>query len=301
MFVAVAEHDGVGAAARKLHVSQPAVSRSIRELEEQTGLTLVERTGRNIRLTSEGVDVYKHARAVFAAERGVEQTVAALKGIEHGSLHIGASTTIATYVLPEVISAFARAHPKIVLELSSVHTRTIVEMLRNYKLDVAIAEAAVEDRRILVTRWRTDEMVVICSPDHRFVKLRTVVPSMLNDELLILREAESGTRTIVSRALSAAGVSAHRSMSVDSTEVIKQLVASGLGIGIVSRFAVHDQVMLGRLMAVDVVGLRVTRPFNRLSMRGRPPSIAARSFLRFLAQHGRADSAGTVARKRRGG
>jgi DNA-binding transcriptional LysR family regulator len=283
VFAAVAQHNGVGAAARALRVSQPAVSRAVRELEEQVGLTLLERTGRGIRLTSEGTDVYRQARDVFAAERMVEETIAGLKGIEHGSLHIGASTTIATYVLPGIVGAFARAHPGIAIELTSVHTRTLVDLLRNYELDVAIAEAAVDDDRIAVTRWATDEMVVICAPGHRLAATRAISAATLADELLILRELESGTRTIVDRALAAAGIIVRRSMSVDSTEVIKQLVANGLGVGIVSRVAVRDQLALRRLVTVDVTGLHVTRPFNRLAVRGRVPSGAARSFLKMLA------------------
>jgi DNA-binding transcriptional LysR family regulator len=284
VFAAVAEHGGIGAAAKALNISQPAVSHAIHEFELQVGLPLLERTGRGVRLTAEGAEIYAHARGVYAAERSVEEAIASLKGVEQGSLHLGASTTIASYVLPEIISRFTRAHPGIDVQLSAVHTRRIVELLTHYELDVAVAEAPVSDPRIRVTPWRIDEMVVICAPAHRLVGRGPVDPSVLEREMLILREPESGTRKIVVDGLARVGVTIRRSISVDSTEVIKQLAAEGLGIAVVSRVAVRDQLNGGRLVMLDVDGLRITRPFNRLSMKGRRPSSAARVFLTFLSR-----------------
>lgn len=283
LFTAVVEHGSVGAAARSLGVSQPAVSRAVRELETQTGLALLERSARGIRLTAEGEEVYAHARGVYAAERAVEESIASMKGMQKGTLHIGASTTIATYVLPEILSRFSDQHPGIELMLSAVHTRMLVQMLRRYELDVVLAEAPVHDERIRVMPWRMDEMIAIVPPHHRLTTHRgPVPPSALSDELIVLREPESGTRTIVLKALAHAGVEVRRSISVDSTEVIKQLVAGGFGIGVVSRVAVQEQLSLGRVVELKVKGLHVTRPFNRLALRGRRPSSATRAFLSVL-------------------
>jgi len=285
LFVAVVENDGVVAGAKALNLSQPAVSRGVRELESQLGLTLLERTSRRVRLSPDGAEVYAYAKSVFVAERNVEETVQGLKGLARGTLRIGASTTIATYVLPAIISEFARRHPTVDLRLSAVHTRVIIEQLRAYELDVALAEAPVSDADIEVNPWRLDEMVMIAAPNHRLAGKRSVSNADLAGEMFLLREPESGTRNIVTRALDQAGIAVERSMSIDGTEVIKQVVAEGLGIAVVSRFAIVDQLARKRLVILNVPALHVTRPFNRLSLGQRRPSAVATAFLQLLDEH----------------
>ena len=286
LFSAVVENEGVVAAARALRLSQPAVSRAVRELELQMGIPLLERTTRRVRLTPEGREIYQQARAVYLAERAVEDTAARLKGLRQGSLHVGASTTIATYVLPPIISAFAKLHPEVELRLSAVHTRVIVDRLKEHELDIALAEAPVEDSGVVVTPWRIDNMVVIAASGHP-LSGQTLQPKRLTDELFILREPESGTRGIVISALRRAGIGPHRIMSIDDTEVIKQVVAEGLGIGVVSQYAVAEQLASKRLVALHVEGLTIQRPFNRLALDRRSPSTAASAFLTLLERSDR--------------
>jgi DNA-binding transcriptional LysR family regulator len=282
LFTAVVDEGGIVAAAQALNLSQPAVSRAMRELEIQLGVPLLERAGRRVRLTPEGAEIYGQARNIYAAERAAEETLADLKGLRHGVLRVGASTTIATYVLPKLIGTFARLHPQVELRLSAVHTRVIVDMLLQFDLDVALAEAPVTAREITIVPWRIDEMVVIAGPTHPLASRGSIAPSDLSKELFVLREPESGTRGIVLRSLVDAGVEVSRTMSVDGTEVIRQVVAEGVGIAVVSRIAVADQLRAGRLVTLDVKGLRIERPFNRLELARRRPSIAAQAFLELL-------------------
>lgn len=288
VFAVVGQLGGIGVAARAIGVSQPAVSRSIRELETELGLRIIERGTNGVVLTAAGRELYEHAQAVIAAERAAEEAMSAVRGLARGTLHVGASTTIATYVLPPLIGAFTRHHPGIELRLSAVHTRILVPLVRQHQVDVALAEAPVADRRIVVRRWITDEMVVIASPSHALAERarngELIPPSALDEELLILREPESGTRDLVLRGLSAANIAPSRTMAVDGTEVIKQLVAEGVGVAVVSRDAVADQVSLGRLVTLQVAGLTIMRPFNRLTVLRRKPSAAARAFLALLAE-----------------
>ncbi len=285
-FGAVVRLGGIGAAARSIGISQPAISRSIRELERDLGVSLLVRRAQGVVPTAAGRELFEHAQSIDATERAAAEAMAAARGLEHGTMRVGASTTIATYVLPAIIGEFTRAHPGISLSLSAVHTRMLVPMVRDYEVDVALAEAPVVDPRMRVVHWITDEMVVIAAPGHRIVHAAAggeVPPDVVSGELLILREPESGTRDIVLRGLRDAGVTPARTMSVDGTEVIKQLVAEGIGIAVVSRDAVSDQLALGRLVAFHIAGARIERPFSRLSMPRAHPSAAARAFLRLLA------------------
>jgi len=288
VFAVVGRLGGIGVAARELGVSQPAVSRSIRELESELGVKILERGTDGAVPTAAGRELYEHAQAVVAAERAAEEAMSAVRGLERGTLHVGASTTIATYFLPPLIGQFTRAHPGIELRLSAVHTRILVPLVRHHQVDIALAEAPGADPRIIVKRWITDEMVVITSPRHPLARRahagQAIPPSALDEELLILREPESGTRDLVLRGLSAVGIAPARTMAVDGTEVIKQLVAEGVGVAVVSRDTVTDQIAVGRLVALPVQGLAIMRPFNRLTLMHRRPSAAARSFLRLLAE-----------------
>ena len=277
-FVAVAEHGGFTSAARAIGVSQPAVSRAVRELERSVGFELLERAPKGIRLTRAGESFLLNAREVLGSIRSAEEAVAALGGLGHGRLHIGASTTIATYVLPAFIGRFLEAHPAVDVRLDSAHTRGIAQMLLDYHLDIALTEAPVQDERIQARRWRTDHLVAVASPEHPLASQRRIPPTALAIELLLLRERESGTRTIVLEGLAAAGVLPGRTMEIDGPEAIKQIAAAGRGIAVVSRHTVVEQLALGRLIVLDIPKLKITRPFYRLSLKRRRSSPAAKAF-----------------------
>jgi len=277
-FVAVAEHGGFTAAARAIGVSQPAVSRAVRDLERSCGFELLERTPKGIRLTRTGESFLLNAREVIGAMFTAEESVAALGGLGHGRLHIGASTTIATYVLPAFIGRFLEDHPAVDVRLDSAHTRAISQMLLDYHLDIALTEAPVSHKKIQSRRWRTDALVAVASPKHPLAARRRIAPAALAIELLLLRERESGTRAIVLEGLAAAGVTPGRTMEIDGPEAIKQIAAAGRGIALVSRYTVVEQLALGRLVVLDIPRLRITRPFYRLSLKQRRASPAAKAF-----------------------
>ena len=267
-FALVVRLGGLGAAARATGVSQPALSRALRELERHVGLQLLERGPRGLRPTPIGRELFEHAQSIVAAERDAERLISGAVGLHHGLLHVGASTTIATYVLPRAIAQFAREYPGIEVRLISAHTRVLEQMLRRYDVDLALAEAPPNDPRIVATPWMHDEMVVIAAPDHALATRRNLAPEALAGERFVLRELESGTREIVLHGLAAAGLVPRSSVAVDGTEVIKQMVASGFGVAVVSRLAVQDQLQSGRLCILDVPRLLLTRPFTRLALPG---------------------------------
>src|SRR5471032_2776516 len=277
-FVAVAEHGGFTSAARAIGVSQPAVSRAVRELERSVGFELLERAPKGVRLTRAGESFLANARDVIGAMRSAEEAVAALGGLGHGRLHIGASTTIATYVLPAFIGKFLEGHPAVDVRLDSAHTRGVAQMLLDYHLDIALTEAPVSEDKISSRRWRTDHLVAVASPSHPLASRRRIPPSALAIELLLLRERESGTRTIVLEGLAAAGVTPGRTMEIDGPEAIKQIAAAGRGVAVVSRYTVVEQLALGRLVVLDIPRLKITRPFYRLSLKRRRASPAAKAF-----------------------
>lgn len=277
LFAAVARHGGFSRAAEALHISQPAVSKGVREFEAQVGGRLLERGPGGVTPTEAGQVLLRHATALFAAERAAEEDLAALRGLTRGGLSVGASTTIGTYLLPPLLGAFHRAHPGVELRLRNANTAGVAELLLARELDVALVEGPVEHPGLLVRPWREDRMVVIAAPGHRLAGTRPDA-GRLADEVVIVREPGSGTRDVVWAALTAHGVRPRATLEVGSTETVKQVVAAGLGVAVVSAAAAVDQLALGTLVALDVRGFAVGRTLTRLSLPDRRPSAAAAAF-----------------------
>lgn len=279
LFDAVARRASFSRAADELHISQPAVSKGVREFEAQLGLPLLERGPGGIRLTEAGRLMAGHARTVFAVERAAEEELAALRGLTRGLLRIGASTTVATYVLPPLLGRFHRAHPQVELRLTSANTRAIADLLLRRELDLAIVEGPVTDLGLQVTHWRDDVMVLVAAPGHPLTRRPGPVPaSALVEEILLVREAGSGSGEVVDAILLAHGVVPRQRLEVGGTEAIKQVVMAGLGVALISAHAAVDQIALGKLAVVALRDVVVRRDFNRLSVPDRQPGPAAIAF-----------------------
>jgi DNA-binding transcriptional LysR family regulator len=282
-FAAVAEQRGFSRAAEALHISQPAVSKGVRELEEQVGTPLLERGRGGVRLTEAGEVLAAHARDMFAIERAAEAELRAVRGLERGSLRIGASTTIATYHLPPVLAAFHAGHPRLDLRLTSANTHDILDLLQRRDIDVALVEGPVDDPALDLLPWRRERMVFVAAPAHRLIRWGgPAAAADLDGELFVIREPGSGTREIAERVLAHVGAAPARTLEVGSTEAIKQVVAAGLGIAVVSQVAAADQIALGKLAVLPVAAADYERVLARVSVRGRRPSAPAVIFERLL-------------------
>jgi DNA-binding transcriptional LysR family regulator len=282
IFAAVAEHRGFSRAAVALRLSQPAVSKTVQELESQVGLALFDRAGRSTMLTEAGEVLFTRARELFGVERVAEEELGALRGLERGTLRVGASTTIATYFLPALLARFHRQHPGVKLRVLSANTRAIVHKLIEGRLDIALVEGPVSHERISVSPWREDELVVIAPAAHRLVRRRRVVAADLVGEPFILREPGSGTRVVAEAALAAHGVRPQTTMQLGSTEAIKQAVAAGLGLALVSRASAADQLELGYIAIIQLSGITFRRALTELRLTGRSSSAPAAAFRALL-------------------
>lgn len=279
VFAAVVEQRGFTRAATALRLSQPAVSKAVRVLEQDVGMPLLERGSRSVRLTEAGAALLERAREMFAVERTAEEELRALRGLERGVLRVGASTTIATYMLPSILGEFREQHPGVALQVTSGNTRAVARALVRRRLDVALVEGPVDDSRFEHERWRDDELVLIASPDHALAKAkRKVALTALAKHPFVYRERGSGTREVAEAAFAALALSITVALTLDSTEAVKQAVAAGLGLAAVSRAAAADQLALGRVCEIRVNGLAMPRQLTVLRLAGRRPSAPARAF-----------------------
>ena len=295
LFAAVVDEGGFTRAAARLNLSQPAISKSLTELERQLHVTLLDRSGRSIHLTDAGRTLYARARELFGVELVAEQELRELRGLKRGVLRIGASTTIATYVLPAILGRFHLRHPRVRIQTASANTRAVLRMLLESRVDLALVEGPVSDPRVEIRPWREDELVVIAAPGHPLVGQQPVTPARLVPELMLVREPGSGTRTVSRRELARHGIHLANTMRVGGTEAIKQAVAAGLGLAIVSRAAAVDELALGKLTVLPVTGLEIRRTFTELRVRGRQPSPLSLELDRLLVDsRGDADRVGTA-------
>jgi DNA-binding transcriptional LysR family regulator len=283
LFAAVAHQRSFSRAAEVLRISQPAVSKGVRELEIQLSAPLLERGSGGVRLTEAGHVLIGHAQALFAIEQTAEEALDALRGLHRGTLRVGASTTVATYFLAPLLNSFARAYPAIELHLTSANTSTIVDLLVRRELDIALAEGPIELDGVIVKPWRDDELVFVVAVGHPLAARKGLTTlADLADETIVLREHGSGTRNIAWEALKTAGLAARRILEVSGNEAIAQIVAAGLGVGILSSAAVADHIALGRLKRLKFKNLTIRRTLTRLSLPHRQPSPATVAFDQLL-------------------
>ncbi|MGF6311149.1 DNA-binding transcriptional LysR family regulator [Bradyrhizobium sp. i1.8.4] len=302
LFAAVARTGSFSRAADLLHISQPAISKGVRDFELQVGCRLLDRTPKGVRPTREGAALARHAETLFAAERAAEDELLALRNLDSGSLRIGASTTIATYMIPEYLGVFHRAFPGIDLHVVSANTSDIAALMLGHEIEIALVEGPVEDENLTSDAWRTDVMALIAGPDHRFAAVQAPIDiRSLNDEILIVREPGSGTREVVAQALAAHRVEPQRTLEIGSTEAIKQAVAAGVGVAIVSIATIDDQVKLGKLKVIPIKGVHIARTLWQLKSPGRldvPAAVAFEGIIR-EAQAARTPPRMPAARARR--
>lgn len=279
LFATVVRTGSFSRAADALSISQPSISKGVRDFELQLGCRLLDRTSKGVTPTREGAALMRHADILFSAERSAEDELRALRSLDSGSLRIGASTTIATYLLPDFLGTFHTAYPGIDLQLISANTRDIADLMLQHEIEVALVEGPVDEDGLVSEAWQTDVMELIVSPNHRFAAAKEPIdPAELAGEVIIFREAGSGSREVVVQALATHNIQPAKSFEIGSTEAIKQLVAAGVGISIVSRASVKDQLALNRLKIVPLRGLRIERTLWKLSVPGRIHIPAAAAF-----------------------
>ncbi len=263
IFVAVARAGSTMAAAEQIALSQSATSAALNELESLLGGQLFNRVGRRLVLNEHGRSMLPQARAALAAAQGIETEFGSAGRSPAPHLLIAASTTIGNYVLPRVIAGYRRRERAAHIEVHIGNTQKVARAVAEFEVDLGFIEGPTSERQLEVVPWMQDELVIVCAPGHRLARRRPkrVGIEALREETWLLREAGSGTREVVERALQPHLHRIRTETELGSAEAIKQAVAEGLGIACLSKFAVADQLELGRLVRLSTALPRLTRTF----------------------------------------
>lgn len=274
-------------AAEELHMTQPAVTFQVRQLEEQFNTRLFDRTHNRISLTEAGGRVYQCAQKIFELYSEMDNSVRELTGDVSGVLILGASTTIAEYMLPVLLGDFKETHPDVTIRLKVANTDGIVSMVENNEIDLGVVEAPVNNKNLVVEECRTDQLVMIVPPGHELANETSVPIQRLVDYPFICREEGSGTREVMIEALNTAGVNntdLNLAMELGSLEAIKGAVEAGMGVSVLSKATLLKELKLGTLVAINLEP-PMMRPFSFVHQKQKFRVRAMEELLSFARQY----------------
>ena len=249
-------------AAETLHMTQPAVTFQVRQLEEYFNTRLFDRTHNRISLTEAGERVYEYADRIFDLYNDMENSVREMTGEIRGALTIGASTTIAEYMLPALLGDFGTRYPEVTIHLRVSNSEGIVSMVENNTIDLGVVEAPVGNKNLVVEVCRQDQLVAIVPPNHDLAERESVGIDDLLQFPFICREEGSGTREVINEYLSQhCKTTLNISMELGSPEAVKGAVEAGMGVSVVSRATIQKELKLDTLRAINL-SPALERPFS---------------------------------------
>jgi molybdate transport repressor ModE-like protein len=282
---ALHKHGSVTRAAAELNVSPPAVTLQVKALEDQLGIVLVERSAGGMVLTQGGLVIADASSRIEAVLRESAATLAAIAGAERGEIRVGIIST-AKYYAPRALAAFAEAHPGIDLRLIVGNRDEIIDGLLHHVVDLAIMGRPPTEMKVIADEIGDHPHVMIAPPGHRLAKARHIAPSELNSETMLVREAGSGTRRLMEYYCAEANITPRIGMQIGSNETIKQSVMAGLGVSFISAHTVDAEVIDGRLVLLDILGLPIVRQWFVVHLAERAMMPASGALLEFLRDHG---------------
>jgi molybdate transport repressor ModE-like protein len=285
LLVEIERSGSLSAAAQAIGIGQPSASQHLRLLEAAAGQRLVERSGRGSRLTEAGKVLASRASQALASLAAAEEELAALSGLQTGTIHVGASTVPGVYLLPDTLGCFRRDFPGVVVDVEIAASAEIVRRLLAGGVQLALVGSVVEDERVLLEPFLEDEIVGVAQPGTFASRNGFVPAARLSGYVLLAREAGSGTQRLADEELRAAGVEPAAVWELGSSEAIKRAAREGLGVAFLSRYAVAEEVERGDLEAFRLGGRPpMRRQLSVARLAGRPLSPSETAFVDTLTR-----------------
>lgn len=281
VFAAVARHRSYTRAAEELHLSQPAVSMQIRQLEDTVGLALFEKLGKKIHLTEAGAEVFHYSQAIGQQLRELDEVIEALKGVQGGRLRISVATT-ANYFATRLLAAFSQRYPETTFSLDVTNRKTLLDQLAANETDLVIMGKPPENLELEASPFMDNPLVVIAPAGHPLAGERGIPLRRLQQEVFVVRELESGTRIAMKRFFEERRMQLNTGMEMTSNSAIKHAVEAGLGLGIVSVHTLELELEAGRLIVLDVEGFPIQRHWYLVRCKGKRLPPVAQAFFDFL-------------------
>ncbi|MFV1996780.1 MAG: LysR family transcriptional regulator [Acidiferrobacterales bacterium] len=281
VFESVAKHGGYTRAAEKLHLTQPAVSMQIKQLEGNIGLPLFERLGKKIYLTEAGKELYGYSSSISRQLDEVDEILEAMKGLGRGRLRISVAST-ANYFATRLLAAFSKLHEGITVMLDVTNRAGLLTQLINNETDLVIMGLPPKELDLITEAFMDNPLVVIAPPDHPLARKKQIPFERLQEETFVVREQGSGTRIAMERYFAERGARLTTGMEMTSNEAIKQAVEAGLGLGIVSTHTLELELETKRLTILDARAFPILRHWYVVHREGKRLSPVAHAFKDFV-------------------
>jgi DNA-binding transcriptional LysR family regulator len=293
-FCAAARHRSFAKAAEELHLTPPAVTMQIKELESVVGLPLFDRGTRTVSLTMSGEYMVVYARRVLATLKDAEDAMARLRGAETGRITIGMVST-AKYYLPRLLARFRAEHRGVEMQLAVGNREQLVRQLHDNEVDLVVMGRPPRELDTRAEPFAAHPLAIVASPEHPLAKRRDIPPSALAEEEFIVREPGSGTRAAMEHFFREQHIAPPHVMEMASNETIKQAVIANMGLAFLSLHTAGLELATGQLVVLDVVGLPLLRRWHIVNLRGKPLSPAAEALRYFVLEQGEAHIAAQFA------
>jgi LysR family transcriptional regulator, low CO2-responsive transcriptional regulator len=280
-FAEVARHASVSAAAQALHITQPAVSMQLRQLEQALGVPLVQQVGRRIELTAAGTELERLALAALAPLKDMDDAFASRRSLRRGTVDLAVVST-AKYFIPMLLVAFRRKHPGIDVRLRLDNREGVLGVLERNEVDLIVMGRAPDSIACVARPFASNPMAIVAAPSHPLSRRKRAPLALFKGQEFVVREAGSGTRAAMERLFAQARLKPKVVMEMPSNETIKQAVMAGMGLAFLSLRTVRHELASGRLVLLDVQGLPVMRQWfvtHRESKRLAPAAMAFEQFL----------------------
>jgi DNA-binding transcriptional LysR family regulator len=285
IFVSAATHLSFARAAEELHVSAPAVSIQIAQLEREALAPLFERLGRRLYLTDAGTTLLRASTAILVQIRAVEEELAALRGVEGGLLDVGVISA-GDYFLPTLLADFCARHRGVHIALSVCNREELIHKLDHNLVDLAVMSQQPEGDEFKSVAFATHPIVIVAAPRHRLAGARRIPLSALAREPFIAREHGSHTRIVMDETLRRARLKPVIAIEASNNETVKQAVAAGFGVAFISTHAIALEVQARRLAVLEIAELPVRRKWFAVQRHGKRLPAVARAFVAFLEKEG---------------
>jgi DNA-binding transcriptional LysR family regulator len=294
LFAAVAEHKSVTRAAEEVHLTQPAVSIQIKRLEGKVGMPLIEHIGKELHLTVAGEEVFDAAKDILERLGDLETTLNDLQGEVAGPLNVHVVSS-GKYFMPHLLGSFVRRYPKVEPRLQITNRALLLASLAKNQSDLYIMGQPPEGVSVVEYPFLENILVVVARPDHPLAGKKKIPLKRVATERFVGRESGSGTRKAVEKLFHDKGLDISAYIELDSAEGIKQGVAGGLGIGVLSRHSLRLELDSGELVILDVQGFPLRRRWYVSHREGKRLSRAAQGFLQYLQEEGEQEVAHLLA------
>jgi DNA-binding transcriptional LysR family regulator len=278
---AVARCGSFSRASAELHLTQPAVSMQIKQLESTLGLPLFEHMGREIRLTEAGQETLRSGQTIARELANLEQTLADLQGLKGGTLTVSAASTASVFAA-RLMALFRAQHPDVQISLNVVNRETLLRHMSENSIDLALMGTPPEGQHLSAQPFMDNPLVIIAATSHPLAEAKAIPLTRLLEEPLVGREQGSGTRNALEKFLSDHGLPYKPAMEMNKNEAIKQAVEAGLGVGLVSLHTVQAEIASGQLCVLDVQGFPLKRQWYLVQREGKRLSPAAQAFVQLV-------------------